>query len=318
MSRVSTNGNYQSALLNLMQAQQTQNEAGERVQTRKVATDMAGFGRGAETLTALKGADARVQGFLDTGEAVSARLGAQDLAINQMVDGLAGAREAIGSMLASDSMGTLMLELEGQFQSVASGLNYRHQGGYLFAGADTTNAPVKVSTLNELVAAPNVAATLGNDQIKQVSRVAENTSIETGYLADGFKFTDADGVTQTHIFQIFRDIKAYNDDPATGPLSGKPTEAQKTFLIAQMKRLESASTATIDAAARNGSLAKRMEDITKSHEAQQLSLQELVAARTDVDPLKAVTELQLSQVAVQASAQVVAQLKDVSLLNYLR
>ena len=43
-----------------------------------------------------------------------------------------------------------------------------------------------------------------------------------------------------------------------------------------------------------------------------------MSSRIDVDPLKAVTELQLSQVAVQASAQVVAQLSEVSLLNYLR
>jgi len=318
MSRVSTNGNYQSALLNLMQAQQAQNEAGERVQTRKNATDMAGYGRGSETLTALKAADARVQGFLDTGEAVSARLEAQDLAINQVADGIGGAREAIGSVLASDSMSTLMLDLEGQFQSMVNGLNYRHQGGYLFAGANTTKQPVSVSTMAELVAAPSVASTLNNDQIKQVSRIAENTSVETGYLADGFKFTEADGVTQTHIFQIFKDIKAYSDNPATGPLTGKPTEAQKAFLTAQMKRLDNASTATIDIAARNGALANRVDSLTTSHEAQQMSLGKLVSARTDVDPLKAVTELQLSQVAVQASAQVVAQLSEVSLLNFLR
>lgn len=318
MSRVSTSGNYQSALLNLMQAQQAQTDAGERVQTGKIATDLTGFGRGSETLTALKGAAARVQGFLDTGEAVAARLEAQDLAINQVADALGAAREAIGSVLASDSMATLMLDLEGQFQTVTNGLNYRHQGGYLFAGADTTNAPVEVANLTELAAAPTVASTLGNDQIKQVSRLAENTSVETGYLADGFNFTEADGVTQSHIFQIFRDIKAYNDNPATGPLTGKPTEAQKTFLTAQLKRLDNASTSTIDAAAKNGSLANRLDQIKTSHEAQQLSLEKLVSSRTNVDPLQAVTDLQLSQVAVQASAQVVAQLSEVSLLNFLR
>ena len=318
MSRVSTNGNYQSALLNLMQAQQAQNQAGERVQTRKLATDLTGFGRGSETLTALKGAQSRVQGFLDTGAAVSARLEAQDLAINLVADGIAGAREAIGGVLATESASTLMLDLEGQFQSVINGLNSRHQGGYLFAGANTTQAPVNVTNLAQLTAAPTIAATLTNDQIKPASRIAESTSVETGYLADGFTFTEADGVTQNHIFQIFRDIKAYNDDPATGPLTGKPTDAQKTFLTAQLKRLDAASTAAIDTAARNGSLAKRVEQITESHEAQQLSLQTLIGARTDIDPLKAVTELQLSQVAVQASAQVVAQLSEVSLLNYLR
>lgn len=309
MSRVSTTGNYQSALLDLMASQQRQAEASQRVSTQKVATDMTGFGRGAETLTALKGAVSRVQGFLDTGEVVAARLGAQDLALNQMIDGVGGAREAIGNVLSSDSAGTLMLELEGYFQSVSNGLNARHQGGYLFAGADTTNPPVSVATLGELAAAASVAAVFGNDTIKPVSRVAENTSVETGYLANELG---------TDIFQIFRDIKAYHDNPATGPLTGKPTDAQKAFLTAQLSRLDAARGATIDVASRNGSLQKRIDQMTVSHTAQITSLNDLVSDRTDADLAQAVTDLQLAQVAVQASAQVVSQLREVTLLSYLR
>ncbi len=309
MSRVSTTGNYQSALLDLMASQQRQADASKRVSTQKVATDLTGFGRGAETLTALKGAVSRVQGFLDTGEVVAARLGAQDLALNQVIDGVGGAREAIGSVLASDSAGTLMLELEGYFQSVSNGLNARHQGGYLFAGADTDNAPVSVGTLSDLAAAASVASTFGNDTIKPVSRVAENTSVETGYLASDLG---------TDIFQIFRDIKAYHDDPATGPLTGKPTDTQKAFLVAQLSRLDAAKVETIDVASRNGSLQKRIDQMTVSHTAQITALNGLVSDRTDADLAQAVTDLQLSQIAVQASAQVVSQLREVSLLNYLR
>jgi flagellar hook-associated protein 3 FlgL len=317
MTRVSTTGNYQSALLNLMSAQQQQADASRRVSTQKIATDLTGFGRGAETLTALKGAQSRVQGFLDTGEVVAARLGAQDLALGRMGDALSAAREAVAGVLASDAASTLMLDLEGQFQVITNSLNAQHQGGYLFAGADTTNAPVLVSNLTELAAAADVAATLGNDQITPVSRVAENTSVETGYLADGFLFREADG-TESHIFQIFRDIKAYSDNVATGPLTGKPTQAQKDFLTLQLKRLDSAGTATVDIAARNGSLQKRIDQLGESHAAQKLSLNELLSDRTDADLAQAVTDLQLSQVAVQASAQVVSQLRDVSLLNFLR
>ena len=309
MSRVSTTGNYQSALLNLMAAQQQQADASTRVSTQKNATDLTGFGRSSETLTALKAASSRVQGFLDTGEVVGARLEAQDLALNQIIDGVGGARAAIAGVLSSGSAGTLMLELEGQFQSVTGGLNAQHQGGYLFGGANTTQQPVGVTTLSNLAAAPTVAGTFNNDTIKPVSRVAENTSIETGYLASDLGST---------IFQIFKDIKAYNDNSATGPLSGKPTEAQKTFLTAQLSRLDAAKTSAVDTAARNGSLQKRIEQIDLSHTAQQTSLDEMVSNRTDADPFKAVTDLQLSQIAVQASAQVISQLRDVSLLNYLR
>ena len=144
MTRISTAGSYQSALLNLMSAQNQQNEAQTRVSTRKIATDMAGFGRGAESLTALKATQSRVQGFLDTGDAVAARMESQDLALNQIGDAITNARAAIGSVLSSDSANVLMLELQGQFQSVQNGLNAQHQGNFLFGGADSTNAPISV------------------------------------------------------------------------------------------------------------------------------------------------------------------------------
>ena len=72
MTRVSTFGNYQSALLNLMSAQSRGLEAQKRLSTEKIADDLSGYGRGAETLTALKSAQSRITGFILTGEAVAA------------------------------------------------------------------------------------------------------------------------------------------------------------------------------------------------------------------------------------------------------
>jgi flagellar hook-associated protein 3 FlgL len=73
----------------------------------------------------------------------------------------------------------------------------------------------------------------------------------------------------------------------------------------------------VDKMARTGSLANQVESITKGHEAQKSALDGLVAGRTDADMAAAITDLQLSQVAIQASAQVISQLRQVSLLNYL-
>ena len=309
MNRVSTPGNYQSALLNLMNAQAQQTDAQTRLSTQKNATDMAGFGRGAENLTTLKAATSRVQSFLDTGEAVAARLETQDQALNQINDSIGSARAAIGSVLASESADVLMLELRGQFQSIQNGLNAEHQGVYLFSGGNTGQAPVNVSTMAQLAAAPDVASTFDNDSLTPVSRLGEGRSIQTGYLAEDIG---------TAIFQIFRDIQAYNDDPATGPLTGKPTDAQKTFLTAQLGRLDAASTDTIEVIARNGSLAKQVETTNASHQGQVETLDAMVASKTDADLARALTDLQLSQVAVQASAQVLSKLGESSLLNYLR
>jgi flagellar hook-associated protein 3 FlgL len=309
MTRVATFGNYQSALLNLMNSQIRSAEAQERVSTQKNATDLTGFGRQSETLTALKGAQSRIQGFIDTAEAVTSRLTTQDLALNQISDSVGNLREAIGNALSTDSAGSLMLEMEGNFQAIRGGLNMRHQGGYLFAGASAATAPVDVANLTDLAAAPSVASVFLNDTLKTASRVADGTTLETGILASEVG-TDA--------LSILRDIQNFHTTVGQGPLTGKLTEVQKTFLTTQLSRLEQAATAVIDQTAKTGSLAKQVESISTGQTGQKNALDELVADRTDADMARAVTDLELSQIAVQASAQVISQLRDISLLNYLR
>lgn len=307
MTRVATFGNYQSALLDLMKAQNRAADAQERVSTQKNATDLTGFGRQSETLTALKGAQSRIQGFMDTSEAVTARLTTQDLALTQIGDGVEGLRKAVGNALSTDSAGSLMLEMEGQFQSIRGGLNMRHQGGYLFSGAQTNTAPLDIANLSELQAAPSVASVFHNDTLKTASRVAEGTTLETGFLAND---------VGSDVMSILRDIQTYHTGP-NGPLNGKVTEAQKAFLTTQLGRLEQAAKSVVDKTAKTGSLANQVESVTAGHKAQLGSLDELVSKRTDADMARAVTDLELSQIAIQASAQVINQLRQVSLLNFL-
>jgi flagellar hook-associated protein 3 FlgL len=308
MTRVATFGNYQSALLDLMRAQTRSADAQERVSTQKNATDLAGFGRQAETLTALKGTQNRIQGFIDTAEAVTARLITQDLAMNQVNDGVSGIREAIGNAIATDAGGSLMLDLEGRFQAIRGGLNMRHHGAYLFAGASTTTVPLEAANLTELSAPALVADLFRNDTLKTASRVAEGTTLETGFLADELG---------TDVLTILRDIQNYHTTPGNGPLTGKLNADQKAFLSLQLGRLEQAGTAVVDKVARTGSMANQVDNLTRSHEGQKAALDQLVAGRTDADMAEAITDLQLSQVAIQASAQVISQLRQVSLLNYL-
>jgi flagellar hook-associated protein 3 FlgL len=184
----------------------------------------------------------------------------------------------------------------------------RHQGGYLFAGASTTTAPLTPANLAELAAAPTIPSVFNNDTLKTASRVADGTTLETGFLADELG---------TDVLSILRDVQNFHATAGQGPLTGKLTEAQKTFLTTQLGRLEQAGTAVVDKIAKTGSLAKQVESISAGHTAQKNALDELVAGRTDADMARALTDLQLSQIAIEASAQVIGQLRQVSLLNYL-
>lgn len=308
MYRVATYGHYQSALMNLMAAQTRGAEAQERVSTQKNATDLVGFGRQSETLTSLKGAQSRLQGFIDTAEAVTARLTFQDLAMNQVNEGIEGISEAVNNALSADSAITLVLELENNFQQIRNGLNTKHQGAHLFSGATTDTTPVTATSLADLAAAPATADVFHNDTLKSVSRVAEGTSLQTGVLASELG---------TDIVTILRDIQAFHTGPS-GPLSGKLTDAQKTFLTAQVTRLRDASVGVVNQIAQTGSMANQVESVAANQEGQLTSLKKMVSDRTDANMAQAITDLELSEVAIEASAQVVAGLRNVSLLNFLR
>jgi len=305
MTRVSTGEGWNAALLNLMSAQQRQFDAQNRVSSTKVAQDLKGYGRSSETLTAFKSAQARLNAFVANGEAVASRLTSQDVSLNRLADAADGARQAVNEALASGRADALMLELEGLFQTALDSLNAKHEGRFLYAGGRTDQRPVAGDTLADLTAAPTVASLFSNDELKAASRLDDFTVIETGFLADEL------GV---ELFQVFRDIQAFHE--AT-PFGGELTNAQRDFLQARVGEFQEAHESVINAAARNGSLQNRVDTHVTSQKDQSDALQELIAKRTDVDMAEAISDLQQAQMSVQASAQVIAQLRGISLLDLL-
>jgi flagellar hook-associated protein 3 FlgL len=333
MTRVATFGNYQSALLDLMSAQGRAQQAQERIASEKIATDMSGYGRGAESLTSLTSTQARLDGFIAAGETAAGRLSAQDLAMSRVAEGGTGAREAIANSLAAGRIDNLMTELNLHYQTVQGGLNAEHQGAYLFAGGQGDVAPATVKTMGELAAAPVTptpavpppapapASAFANDTLKHRSRIDETTTIETGFLASEIGGPLAD---------VFRNIQLYQNgysveiDGVTyapaGPntLAGQPTAAVEQFLKAQLTQLDKANEGLTNQMAKNGLMQNHVNAALDAHESQKTSLEKLMLNKTGYDPAQAITDLQMAQVAIEASAQVINSLKNTSLLDLLR
>jgi flagellar hook-associated protein 3 FlgL len=321
MTRVATFGNYQSALLNLMSAQTRAEQAQERIDSGTIATDMSGYGRGAEQLTSLTSTQARLDGFIGAGESAAARLSAQDLAMNRIYDAGAAAREAIANGIAAGNITNMMTELGLQYQTVQSGLNAEHQGAYLFGGGRGDAAPATAKTMADLAAAPSTASTFANDDLKQKSRIDENTMVETGFLADeiGGPLTE-----------VFRNMQAYqNGNPViiggvtytptgAGTLTGKPGATVVAFLTAQMGEFSNANQGVTNQTAKNGLVQNQVETALDAHESQKLALDKLMTDKAGYDPAQAITDLQAAQVAIEASAQVINSLRNTSLLDLLR
>ncbi|MEI9903998.1 MAG: flagellin [Asticcacaulis sp.] len=120
------------------------------------------------------------------------------------------------------------------------------------------------------------------------------------------------------MMQTFQDIAKYNADPATGPFGDELTDAQKTFLTSKSQEFSAEYDKLVEQTSLNGTMQNRVDNSQKSLQDQSDSLSGLVGDRTDADMSKAYSDLQQAQVAVQASAQVLANLNQTSLLNLLK
>ncbi|MFT4251374.1 MAG: flagellin [Caulobacter sp.] len=307
MTRVSTSSNFGVMTSNLMLAQVRQNEIGEQVSSQKVASDLKGYSKNAEMLTAMKSAQAKIDGFLDQTKLVSNRLDMQDTGIGQVADAAGDAREAIANALAAGNATTLMEQLQNAFSDAVRGLNTKSNGQYVFSGARTDTPTTTATSMADLTSAPSTASLFQNDQYVASNRIDESTTVKTGVLGDALG---------TGLFDAFKQIQAYVD--ANGAFTGNLTDAQVTFLKGTLSSFDTAQKDLTTAQGKNGLNQARFEDAQTSLQSQSDSLTVMIGGIVDVDMAEAVTRLQAAQLAVQASAQVFSTLQSSSLLNVLK
>ncbi len=307
MNRVATGNSYSSVLNDLMRAQVRQQEANAQVSSGKVASNLKGFARQAETLLATRSIQTRVDAFLTQGKTLGAKLESQELALNQTADAAAGARQAIAEALATGHGDALMSELSSWFSSASDSLNARFGGRYLFAGGQVDTPPVSAGAMAELTTQPTVDAFFSNDNLVPTNQLDESTTIQSGFLADRLG---------GGLFDAFRQVQAFAD--ANGDFTGRLTTAQETFLQSMLGDFETARSDLTDATARNGLIQNRVDKTMETQEARQAMLETMVGGITDVDMAEAISRLQQAQTTVQASAQVFNTLSQSSLLNLLQ
>src|ERR1044072_30216 len=133
MTRVSTVQNYNIMTSNLMRAQIRQNDVGAQVSSQKVATDLKGYAKNAEVLTAMRGTQTRINGLLDQTKQVTNRLEMQDTGLGRIADSTKAGREAIANALAAGNASTLMQQLTASFGEVVQGVNTKSNGLYVFS-----------------------------------------------------------------------------------------------------------------------------------------------------------------------------------------
>jgi flagellar hook-associated protein 3 FlgL len=307
MTRVSTVQNYNIMTSNLMAAQIRQNEVGAQVSSQKVASDLKGYAKNAEMLTAMRGTQTKINGLVDQIKMVGNRLEMQDTGLGRISSATQNGREAIANALAAGSATTLMQQMTAAFGEVVQGLNVKSNGLYVFSGAKTDTATTTATTMADLTSVPITSDLFQNDQYITTNRVDEQTNAKTGILGDAIG---------TNVFEAFKQVQAYVD--ANGPFTGNLDDAQVNFLKGLLPVFDAAHKGVVDAQGKNGVTQKRFESAQTDLSNQADTMTAMVGGITDVDMADAVTRLEAAKLAVQASAQVFTSLQASSLLNVLK
>jgi flagellar hook-associated protein 3 FlgL len=306
MDRVSTSGLYNSVVANLMSQQASQAKLTTELSTGETATDLAGYGASAETLTSLQSVQATTSSFLTQSNQLSSKLSIQDNALGQLGAASQAATTAVDQAMANGDGTTLMESLQSAYSDAATALNTTYNGEYIFAGGQVNTAPVTQTALSALTPPATVAGVFANDNHISTTQINTNTSIPTGQLASQLG---------TPLFNALQAIQTY--EQTNGSFSGPLTPAQTSFLQTQLTALTQATTGVTAATAQNGVVQAQVASNITSLQNQQNTMQNLVGNLTSANMAQVATNLATAQQSIQASAQLIETLKNSSLVNIL-
>jgi flagellar hook-associated protein 3 FlgL len=308
MDRISTSTSYQSALLNILNAQSRQDTASQQYATGKLATDLKGYAAQADQITAAQSLSARTNGYVANNTALADRLTVQDQTLSQIATVTQNARQAVAEALATGDATALTTSLQSQLSQAVAALNTQYNGKYLFAGG-AEGQPVSASTLSGL-STSGVAASFQNGATPQQDRLDDQTRATTGFTASS---------VATNLFAALKQVSDYaaSVQTATGKPLTKLSAADQSALTGMLASFDSAYAGVNDQVAQNGLMQNQVAGSLTALKSRQTALTTTLSDLTDIDQAAAATKLQLAQTALQASAQVFSSLKSVSLLNVL-
>jgi len=307
VTRVSTAGNYSAILANLLAAENRQVDAENRVSSQKNGSNLKDYANKAETLTAMKTVDRRLQAYQDQNSSIASKLTTQDQALTSIADSAQAVRQAIADALAADNADTLMQETGGQFQSAVNNLNAKYDGKYLFAGGKVTTQPVTATQLSDLTSGPPIASFFQNDNFLTQAKLDDSTTVTTGQLASNLG---------TNMLTAFQSLQAFDSGPS-GPINGPLTATQRTFLESQLSVWDGIRTSVTTSAAQNGLVQQQVDQVKSNLVSQKDTLTNMIGGITDADMAQAATDLSNAQLSVQATARVLQALQNSSLLTLL-
>ena len=304
--RISTSMIPQSALVSISLAQQQLVEAARQSSAQTKAVDMKGYGRDTQTLVSTQRLVARTHGFLSASNELKTRMSLQDVALGRAADQVAKLKSDLFQNVGLNSGDGVRSQLDETFSVLKDAMNTSLGGRYLFGGVQNDQPPVTATSLSNLAANP-LTSSIVQGAPAQTERVEAGRTITAGPVAD--KVITAAMASIQRLTQV--------DQGPDGPFGGQLTDNQKTAIQNELSALGDAFNGLLGVQAENGRQSKDVDAAATRQQSNLDSLNGAVGGIVNVDLASVAVKLNQAQFAYQASSNVFATIKGLSLLTYL-
>ncbi|MGN6148344.1 MAG: flagellin [Rhizomicrobium sp.] len=308
IDRVATNSQSQFLLNQIQQAELSLDKSQTQVTSGKVSTTYSGIGDKTAMLEAARSASNRADAYQSATSLALNQADLQDSQMSSLSDLANQLRQAITTAVGNNDGSTLMTTVQGIFDQASQILNSKDaNGNYLYGGDKNGQPPLTVSSLSDLASLSSASDAFQNGTLANSVMVGDGQSIQVGMLA-----SDVGG----DLMKTFKEIADFAAGP-DGTLTDNLTPTQSSFLTGEIASATTAATQVNNSAAANGNIYSQLKDASAGQKTMSNLFQGFVSNIEDVDMPTAITQLNQSQIALQAALQVTAQLNQVSLLNYI-
>jgi flagellar hook-associated protein 3 FlgL len=276
-----------------------------QLNTGKIADQFQGMASNVATVIGARSFKAQTDSFQSVIKTMNGRISANDVQIEGVLSMARKFRDDLLAIIAQEEAIGFPELLSENYSFVASSLNTKIGGSYLFAGSKTEIPPITSTEINDLRLAASPTDMFQNDNRPAKAQIASGIEMEFGVVASD---------VATDLFTVYRDIAVF--DFAT-PIDGKLTPAQTAFLVAELANLDAAIDSAQSIQMRNGLKANRLDTIAEQHIETSNFLETFVSDLEDVNIAEAITRLNTDQMALEASFRTMATLSSISLLDFI-
>jgi len=301
MTRIATMTMQRQYQALLMQQQQKLADVTVQVSSQKKVNDYAGMGAdtgrviSARSMLEQMEAQGRITGR------VKSQLSFYQSRMSEIDTAMSALRTSITDALGTGNAPTMTSDAEATFAQFRAAINAADDGLPIFAGSNTEQKPLPLSTLADTVGV-DANTIFTNDERRITGQVAPGQTMQYGIVATDF------GKPFVEAFRTIAEL---------GTLPARPTQAQldelakaKTFIEQGLEQLRSAD-------ALNGRNQVRVDDVVTRSKDREIVLRTAISDVEDANAAEVETELIARRNLLESSLSAYKIVNSISLVNFL-